>query len=59
MEEDEEGRAKLRNRQQKNENHLRKRYLIAGWFEKKKAKMIEEFDDAEPSEQSGNVHRPE
>ena len=51
--------AKLLNRQQKNENPFRKQLLIAGRFEKKKAKMIEEFDDADPSEQSGDVHRPE
>ena len=51
--------AKMRNRQQKNENLLRKRLLIAGRFGKKKEKMMDEFDDVGPSEQSGDVHRPE
>ena len=51
--------AKMRNRQQKNENLLCKRLLIGGRFGKKKEKMMEEFDDLGPSEQSGDVHRPE
>ena len=51
--------AKMQNRQQKNEILLRKRLLISGWLEKKKAKMMKEFDDVEPSEQSGDVRRPE
>ena len=51
--------AKMWNRQQKNEILLRKRLLIAGRPEKKKAKMMEEFDDVESSEQSGDVRRPE
>ena len=51
--------AKMRNRQQKNENLFCKRLLIAGRFGKKEEKMIEEFNDVGPSEQSGDIHRPE
>ena len=46
-------------RQQKNETPLRKQLLIAGRCEQKKVKRMEEFDDVEPSVQSGDVHRPE
>ena len=45
--------------QQKNETPHHKQLLIAGRYEQKKVKRMEEFDDAEPSAQSGDVHRPE